>query len=426
MKYSKLVTSLMLSTTILSAASPVLADEVKTKGMSEQSSSVKVNTKMNEKVSESSSKSSTTKTNQTKDKSQAEDKTAADDQKDNSTEAQNDPIQTLKEQKMIIKKVIAKGGSKMATVTASSDTSNGDDKSKTLGVSESDLKGVPNSKFVVYDVTDLMNSIIKEKLGVSDEEMQKVTDTDKVDQTGENSKTDSEATGSSVKSDTTKEVAVDSAKNSESQKESKESKMDSSKKNDASKESKSNNGKDNESQKETSASSSEKTEETSEKGSSKTESSTDDEASQKSDKELAEKVKELRNGDSLRKEISERAAKLNSDQLKSVAEVTTNDQGTAETQLPIDGKYHAYYVVNTETPKESYATNASPIVVITPVTDKDGMYAPEFTIYPKSDEIPKEENTPQETPKETTATMYQTGHVTFWDKVTKWVSGLLK
>ncbi|MEY8737670.1 pilin N-terminal domain-containing protein [Lactobacillus sp. AN1001] len=423
MKYSKLVTSLMLSTTILSAASPVLADEVKTKGMSEQSSSVKVNTKMSEKASESSSMNSTTKTDQTKDKSQAEDKTVADDQKDNSTEAQNDPIQTLKEQKMIIKKVIAKGGSKMATVTASSDTSNGDDKSKTLGVSESDLKGVPNSKFVVYDVTDLMNSIIKEKLGVSDEEMQKVTDTDKVDQTGENSKTDSEATESSVKVDTTKEAVVDSAKNSESQK---EAKTDSSKKNDALKESKSNNDKDSKNKEETSTDSSEKTEETSEKGPSKAESSADDESDQKSDKELAEKVKELRSGDSLRKEISERAAKLNSDQLKSVAEVTTNDQGTAETQLPIDGKYHAYYVVNTETPKESYATNASPIVVITPVTDKDGMYAPEFTIYPKSDEIPKEENTPQETPKETTATMYQTGHVTFWDKVTKWVSGLLK
>lgn len=376
MKYSKLVTSLMLSTTILSAASPILADEVKTKGMPEQSSSVKVNT--SEKAYKSSS-TTNTKADQTKDKAQAEDKTAADEQKDSSTEAQNDPIQTLKEQKMIIKKVIAKGGSKMATVTSGSDTSNSEDKSKTLGVSESDLKGVPNSKFVIYDVTDLMNSIIKEKLGVSDEDMQKVTDTDKDDQTSENSK-----------------------------------------------ESKANNDKDSENKEESSTNSSEKTKETSEKQSSKTESSTDDEDDQKSDKELIEKVKELRKGDSLRKEISERASKLNSDQLKSVAEVTTNDQGTAETQLPIDGKYHAYYVVNTETPKESYATNASPIVVITPVTDKDGMYAPEFTIYPKSDEISKEETTPQETPKETTATMYQTGHVTFWDKITKWVSELLK
>ncbi|KRL83942.1 pilin N-terminal domain-containing protein [Ligilactobacillus apodemi] len=108
----------------------------------------------------------------------------------------------------------------------------------------------------------------------------------------------------------------------------------------------------------------------------------------------------MRNGDSLRKELSERASKLNSDQLKVVTEVT----------LPIDGKYHAYYVVNTETAKESYATNASPIVVITPVTDSDGNYATEFTIYPKSDTIEKEQPT-QETPqKETTATMYQTRH----------------
>ncbi|KRL83943.1 hypothetical protein [Ligilactobacillus apodemi] len=242
MKYSKLVASLMLSTTILSTASLVLADEVKTKGMPEQSSSVKVNTKMSEKPSGSSS---TAKVDQTTDKSQAEDKT-----KDSSTETQNDPIQTLKEQKMIIKKIIAKGGSKMATVTANSDTSNSDDNSKTLGVSESDLKGVPNSKFVVYDVTDLMSSIIKEKLGISDEDMLKVTDTDKVDQTNESSK-----------------------------------------RNDVSKESKSSNVKDSEIKKETITDSSEKTEETSEKRFSKAESSINDETDQKSDTELSEKVK---------------------------------------------------------------------------------------------------------------------------------------
>ena len=99
--------------------------------------------------------------------------------------------------------------------------------------------------------------------------------------------------------------------------------------------------------------------------------------------------------------------------------------------MPIDGKYHAYYVVNTETAKESYATNASPIVVITPVTENNGEYASEFTIYPKSDEVPKEseqgkEEGPQKT--ETTATMYQTGHKdqSLLSEFVSWVKGLFK
>ena len=146
---------------------------------------------------------------------------------------------------------------------------------------------------------------------------------------------------------------------------------------------------------------------------------------------MSEKVRDLRNGDSLRKEISERASKLNNDQLKNVAEVTTDDSGAATVKLPIDGKYHAYYVVNTETAKESYATNASPIVVITPVTENNGEYASEFTIYPKSDEVPKEseqgkEEGPQKT--ETTATMYQTGHKdrSLFSEFVSWVKGLFK
>ena len=148
---------------------------------------------------------------------------------------------------------------------------------------------------------------------------------------------------------------------------------------------------------------------------------------QDSDRELVGKVKELRQGDMLRKTISERAAKLNKEQLKVVTEVTTDDQGQAEVILPIDGKYHAYYVVNTETDKESYATNASPIVVITPVTDTDGKYATEFTIYPKSDTIEKEQPAQAMPQKETTATMYQTGHkedTSLFAKIKKWIVDL--
>ena len=143
----------------------------------------------------------------------------------------------------------------------------------------------------------------------------------------------------------------------------------------------------------------------------------------KDDKDLVSKVEELRKGDTIRKEVSERAAKLNKDQLKKIAEVTTDQNGTAETKLPIDGKYHAYYVVNTETAKDSYATNSAPIVVITPVTDSQGVYAPEFTIYPKSNSVPK-----PNTPQETQAKMFQTGHnnQSFFAKVVNWLKGVFK
>lgn len=357
MKYNKFATSLMLSTFLLSSAGTVLADQVKTTSETN--------------VSQSSTKESRASQDSSKESSKLETDEGATESKG------NDAIQTLKEQKMVIKKVIAKGGSQMATVTSNTAES---DKEKSPGISESSLKGVPNSKFVVYDVTNLMDSIIKEKLGIDDKQLEKAnsesndatTSESTVERkVSENSSTSESSSMKDKKDDPKEEYKQASTTSTNSSKESSESKN-----------------------------------------------ITDD--------QITEKVKDLRTGDSLRKEISERAAKLNKDQLKSIAEVTTGEDGVAEVKLPIDGKYHAYYVVNTETAKESYATNASPIVVITPVTDDTGVYVSEFTIYPKSDEIPKE--TPEKSPVETTATMYQTGHqkTSVFTTLVNWVSSLFR
>ena len=61
--------------------------------------------------------------------------------------------------------------------------------------------------------------------------------------------------------------------------------------------------------------------ETTSDSSSKTESS-NSYSETKDDKDLVSKVEELRKGDTIRKEVSERAAKLNKDQLKKIAEVS--------------------------------------------------------------------------------------------------------
>ena len=86
-------------------------------------------------------------------------------------------------------------------------------------------------------------------------------------------------------------------------------------------------------------------------------------------------------------------------------------------------KFQSKSKPDTETAKESYATNSAPIVVITPVTDSKGMYAPEFTIYPKSDTLPK-----PKTPEETQAKMFQTGHEdqSFFAKVVNWLKDVFK
>ena len=410
MIYSKMVAGLMLSTTLLGTGATVLAD-----------------------TSSSSSSQSTTSAKATSSSSAANSSSAVAKTNAESTstkkESKNDPVQTLKEQKMIINKIVAKEGSQIATVSeannseskvdtssastaastsnSSSNSSSSSSESKTdtpkggtsssssnestkpttssssqaPGLNQSDFKGVPNSKFVVYDVTDTMNSVIKEKLGV-----------------------DEDKANAALQVAAAKETAEDKEKAKASDIESKAS----------------SNAKSTSTS--TSGSSSSSTKETTSNSSSKDVSSSSS-SETKDDKELISKIEELRKGDTIRKEVSERAAKLNKDQLKSVAEVTTDQNGTAETKLPIDGKYHAYYVVNTETAKESYATNSAPIVVITPVTDSQGMYAPEFTIYPKSNTLPK-----PTTPQESQAKMYQTGHEdqSLFAKIMNWFNGLFK
>lgn len=368
MKKDKIVASLMLSTTLMTVAVPVLADQAKPNSETTvESNTVNKNGVLSDKA------------NDVKDTSVADSTTSS---SSSSTEkSKNDPIQTIKEQKMIIKKIIAQGSSQMATISENNENGN----EKSLGIAQSDYKGVPNSKFVIYDVTDLMDTIIKEKLGVSEEESQRALDAASSEeiQDVENSSTSS-AQKATSESDSKLLKNSDPTEQTTSQKVSEESSSDNSSEN-ASKVSK----------------------------------------NAEVDQGLVQKVKNLRQGDTLRKTISERAAKLNQDQLKPVTEVTTDEQGIAEVTLPIDGKYHAYYVVNTETDKESYATNSSPIVVITPVSDSNGNYADEFTIYPKSDTIEKEQPT-QETPQnETTATMYQTGHKndsSLFAKIKKWIS----
>ena len=419
MTYSKLVAGLMLSTTLLGTGATVLAD-----------------------TSSSSSSQSTTSAKATSSSSAANSSSAVAKTNAESTstkkESKNDPVQTLKEQKMIIKKIVAKEGSQIATVSeannseskvdtssastaastsnSSSNSSSSSSESKTdtpkggtsssssnestklttssssqaPGLNQSDFKGVPNSKFVVYDVTDTMNSVIKEKLGVDEDKANAALQVAAAKETAEDKEKAkaSDSTSTSSSSNTESKASSNAKSTSTS----------------------------------TSGSSSSSTKETTSNSSSKDVSSSSS-SETKDDKELISKIEELRKGDTIRKEVSERAAKLNKDQLKSVAEVTTDQNGTAETKLPIDGKYHAYYVVNTVTAKESYATNSAPIVVITPVTDSQGMYAPEFTIYPKSNTLPK-----PTTPEETQAKMYQTGHEdqSFFTKIMNWFNGLFK
>lgn len=340
------------------------------------------------------------------------------------TQTGNDRIQTLKEQTMVIRKVITKDSAnnkdngttnatsttsaKDATATSSSSSSAKVDNtgamgnltgtaaktdtesssaaasgssSAILGINKDDLKGVNNSKFTVYDVTDLMQTIIKEKL-----------------------KTDGKSA-----SDQQIDQAIQTAEAQEDQKAANGSKASEAMATKAT---------------ESSTSESKAVSKGSESSSSATSSSSAKE-NKNDDESLVKMVQELRQNDTLRKEIETRAAKLNKDQMKKVADVTTTRDealkadGVARVKLPIDGKYHAYYVVNTETPASEHATNSAPIVVITPVTDDSGQYAPEFTVYPKSDTVPDQPSTTTE------KKLFQTGRESFWDRVINWFENLV-
>lgn len=364
------------------------------------------------------------------------------------TQAKNDRIQTLKEQTMIIRKVIAKDGSLKATVeksqssatgasstsaattsasisasssskadntgamgnltgTAASSASSSSTASSSsatndgLGVKKDDLKGVNNAKFVVYDVSDLMQTVIKEKLktevkDASDQQIDQAIKTAEDQETANATRPTGSTKVATVKEkeQTTPNSSSSSSNSAPSSSTDKESGGKSA----------------------TSSNTNQTTKASDQANSSSTKN--DD----KND-ELLKQVQELRQNDTLRKEVESRAAKLSKDQLKQVTTVTTghdnalNADGVARAKLPIDGKYHAYYVVNTETPASEHATNSAPIVVITPVTTDDGYYAPEFTVYPKSDAVPEET---------TEKKLFQTGHQSWWNQFVDWVQALVK
>ncbi|PLA44535.1 pilin N-terminal domain-containing protein [Lactobacillus jensenii] len=337
-KKSKLVAASMLSSTALTLAAPVFADSISSQ-TSSNTSAVQSSVVEKNKTAESQSASSS------------------------SDKSSNDAIQTLTEQTMIINKIIA----------SSSDSS------------IENAKGANGAKFVVYDVTDLMNQVIKEELK-SDEAIDKAIKDDVA------TATKAEASSSSTKK-------IDSAKWERTT----ESSTSSSSSSVASASSSSS----------TASSSSEV-----QSSESSTKTTSNDEES------LISKIEDMRKNDTIRKEVLSRAEKLNASQLKKFAEVTTakdntlNKDGIARVKVPIDGKYHAYYVVNTDTAKESMATNSSPVVIITPVTNDNGEYSKDFTIYPKSTAI---------TPTTTTRKMVQTGKQTsFWDSVVQFFSSLWK
>ena len=452
MKHTKLVTSLMLSASILGVATPIMADQVKNPDKS-------VETAMKEKQvnagSEATKVAQTGNDDAKKTDSKTTDSTktpAVDANKDGNKDNKPEAIQTLTKQKMIIKKVIAKQGTMPATVKESGNTIPGkngetakttDDSDKgEIGIKKDDIKGVPNSKFTVYDVTDLMNNIIKEKLDVNDKQADTAVK-------GADDLSQKEVAQKGSASDTTKDsqsTAKVDDKSSSNATSTSESKSESSSSTASTKAESSQTSSESASDKSSSAKDSSSVTSNSDKDSSASKASDGkDTEKQKAADELVGRVQEMRKDDVIRKEIETRAAKMNSSQLHAIANVTTNDKGEADTDLPIDGKYHAYYVVNTETDKNSWATNSAPIVVITPVTDSQGFYAPEFTIYPKSDTIPKpvpakpgqptpaaptpatptspaSPATPAGTPKQSMAKMYQTGKVGLLKQVSNWLN----
>lgn len=363
-----LAASLMLSSLVLTTFAPVVSGTAATTSESSQSSVSKSSQTSNKSTSSSVDKSDEEATAKT-DTSETE-TTSSD-----TVTSENDKIQTLTEQTMVLKKIIAKPGSaKSVTGTA--------------GINSDDFKGVNGSTFTVYDVTDLMNTILEEKLKVDDHvdaDDKTITDTVKDVEATSESSTPTSSSSSQKSSESNQSSRISQSKDVES------------------------------SSTESSASQS-------------NESSKTDEA----DDELAQKINDMIKNDTVRKEVADRAAKLDQSQLKKIATVKTthdkklNSDGVAKVKLPIDGKYHAYYVVNTETPEKDYVTNSAPIVVLTPVTDDEGMYAESFTVFPKSDNIDRPKtNQPKQSLKKVTSTpMYQTGVVQEKGIVEKVVSAI--
>ena len=388
---SKIMSAAMLSANVLTLAAPAIVHAAEQPSASTQSSIVQ-----NKKEDENKKKDDT-KTEKSTDNSSVDVK--AEDKK-----ADPDNPQSLKEQTMVIRKVIA---------------------TNEKDLNSDSLEGVNGSKFTVYDVTDLMNTIIKEKLKVDDsspsdkqvdQALKEADNSNSQEEKSEADKSDSEEFDENSTEDNANKTisnstnnkskipsAYKSVKSSSSDAKTEKASTQAPEADLDQTEPKSSNSETSSSKSSSSTTVDDQSKSSVEKSKNADDKSESDKKSEEEEK-LVAKVEQMRKDDTIRKEVASRAAKLDPKSMKTFAQVTTehdktsNKDGVARVKVPIDGKYHAYYVVNTETPKEAMAKNSDPIVILTPITDKDGKYSPEFTIYPKSEKV-LPEKTPENKPE---------------------------
>ncbi len=416
---NKLYSAVLISGTVLSLVTPAVANAANENNANSSSEQVTVQKdKQNEK--QDTDKAASEKNSDTK-----KDSVSIFNNDDNKTTDPDNP-QTLKEQTMIINKVVAASEKDLST---------------------NNLKGVNGAKFAVYDVTDLMNTIIKEEVKTDDS---KASDGDidtAIDKANENSKNQTTDIAGD-KTDDKKDLKSTESQKSESEKTDDKDKVKlppkyesgsktESQSNVEDKKSVDQEKNETKDQKDDDKSKKVETDKSSDKNQNETQSKEDKIKEDSSNKEesseneaLIKKVEELRKNDTIRKKVAERAAKLDPKEMKKFADVTTahddglKKDGIAKVKIPIDGKYHAYYVVNTETPKEAMAKNSDPVVVITPITDDNGKYSSEFYIYPKSEKITP--NNPESKKSVVTeTTMYQTGRSNnLWNSFVAFIQGI--
>ncbi len=416
---NKLYSAVLISGTVLSLVTPAVANAANENNANSSSEQVTVQKdKQNEK--QDKDKATSEKNSDVK-----KDSVSIVNNDDNKTTDPDNP-QTLKEQTMIINKVVAASEKDLST---------------------NNLKGVNGAKFAVYDVTDLMNTIIKEEVKTDDS---KASDGDidtAIDKANENSKNQTTDIAGD-KTDDKKDLKNTESQKSESEKTDDKDKVKlppkyesgsktESQSNVEDKKSVDQEKNETKDQKDDDKSKKVETDKSSDENQNETQSKEDKIKEDSSNKEesseneaLIKKVEELRKNDTIRKKVAERAAKLDPKEMKKFADVTTahddglKKDGIAKVKIPIDGKYHAYYVVNTETPKEAMAKNSDPVVVITPITDDNGKYSSEFYIYPKSEKITPN-NPESKKPVVTETTMYQTGRSNnLWNSFVAFIQGI--
>ncbi len=416
---NKLYSAVLISGTVLSLVTPAVANAANENNANSSSEQVTVQKdKQNE-------KQDTDKAASEKNSDAKKDSVSIVNNDDNKTTDPDNP-QTLKEQTMIINKVVAASEKDLST---------------------NNLKGVNGAKFAVYDVTDLMNTIIKEEVKTDDS---KASDGDidtAIDKANENSKNQTTDIAGD-KTDDKKDLKNTESQKSESEKTDDKDKVKlppkyesgsktESQSNVEDKKSVDQEKNETKDQKDDDKSKKVETDKSSDENQNETQSKEDKIKEDSSNKEesseneaLIKKVEELRKNDTIRKKVAERAAKLDPKEMKKFADVTTahddglKKDGIAKVKIPIDGKYHAYYVVNTETPKEAMAKNSDPVVVITPITDDNGKYSSEFYIYPKSEKITPN-NPESKKPVVTETTMYQTGRSNnLWNSFVAFIQGI--